>query len=164
MNKFLPSLIASILVTASPSYAAEERLPITIVNFMTNTAMQGSLTVRLDESVNLYNESGELLEQLLFANKVRYGRRELETRSAYSGDKYVVIIDNYEPGLSSATLKETPKPDLEAARNAPRLSKKEWIDNLTWKVQESFRKGDQLGYESALKALKKARALPDDPK
>jgi hypothetical protein len=98
-------------VASSTALKAQDtaRAPVTITDFVNRVSYQGSYVLRGQDSVDLYNDRGELLETLPLAVTRRINPRRPELTSTYNGSIYSFTIINRTPDgkpmVYAATLK-----------------------------------------------------------
>ncbi|MBW4699233.1 MAG: hypothetical protein KME03_15320 [Aphanocapsa lilacina HA4352-LM1] len=165
MKRISSALIASILMSSSNVIAQEsslEKLPIAIAYFTKGENLRGSFVLRPEESLDLYDKEGNLLDTLLFKakhdNLYRNG-----TSSVYSSANYMAVVDDRDSAFTTVTeIPHEPKPGLNLGSDKGRLTKQERIEAGLFIAELYRRSGKNELYNQALKNIEKLRELPDN--
>ncbi len=160
MKKFIAALLASVFLAPGTALAEEARTVVRIRDFMKSEDLQGSFVRKSDLTLDLYGPEGELLETLQFVNAIRSTATPPGTLSIYLGKVYKVIVNDKLPEISQAGTIKAPPP----SGPPEQLSRSEAVDLYEAVARREKAKGDEAGYQRALKSLEKARALPEDPR
>jgi len=158
-RKMLFSIVTTALLASSGQVLAQERVSVKIIDFVAETNSEGSITIQVDRSVDLFDQDGKLLETLAFVQKIPANPFVSDTFSYFCGKKYCVVFDDSNPGASYAATRAA-LPPREPAKPLPKdLAIQVW----TTRAEESKKLGDEKGYRKALQELKKLQAESDAP-
>ncbi|UFP93080.1 hypothetical protein [Gloeobacter morelensis] len=109
MKKRMFGMIFLCLVNSAPALA-EGQIPVVIRDFVRNDLQIGSMNLVPEETLELFDKDGKLLEILYFSEKHKPYPNIPETSSIFTGKTYEAIIRDSSPVNSYAyTLKQPVK-------------------------------------------------------
>ncbi|MBW4699161.1 MAG: hypothetical protein KME03_14930 [Aphanocapsa lilacina HA4352-LM1] len=109
MKKLVFGVLVLCFASAFPAFA-EGQIPIVIRDFVRNDLQVGTMNIIPEETLELFDKEGSLLEVLYFSEKLKPSPSSPETTSIFTGKTYGANVRDLNPVNSFAhTLKQPVK-------------------------------------------------------